>query len=180
MRTALLAAIFLCPCTLAAQPALDPLIRPGDTCESLRAAYGTETKLEGAAHTWKRDGMQIMVLVKPGGPCVAGSVQYSLEPGRTFRTRDGLVLGKDTIADANLKLKGRINSTSFYFVRGQGKAYAMLVVPPSSGFPLKSTYGWLLNPAIESRLHAPPQLADFTSEPVTFYSLDKLDPRETQ
>ena len=54
-----------------------------------------------------------MVLVKPNGPCVASMVEYSVEPGHTYTTRDGIVLGRDTIAEASEKLKGRIDSTSY-------------------------------------------------------------------
>ena len=177
MRAAV-AAPFLFACTLAAQTL--PAIKPGDTCEALRATYGQESQTDGPAHIWKLQSASVHVLVKPGGPCVAGSVQFSADPGHTFRTRDGIALGRDTVAEASVKLKGHINPTSFYFLRGEGKAYAMLVVPPTPAFPYKSTYGWELNPAAASRLQAPPKLTDFTSEPVTFYSLDAPDPREMQ
>lgn len=175
MKTAaVIAAMVLIAGTAAAQAI--PNMKPGDTCEKLRSIYGKEASVDGPAHIWKQGVVEARVLVKPNGPCVAGAVQYSLEPGHTLATRDGIILGSDTAASANVKLKGRINSTSFYFVRGEGKAYAMLEVPPTATFPFKSTYGWLLNPASADKLKGPPQLTDFSTEPVTFYSLDMPDP----
>ena len=178
MKTLAIAAIFLFSHTLAAQTLPD--IRPGQTCEKLRATYGNEDSLEGPAHIWKQEIVEARVLVKPDGPCVAGSVFYYLQPNHTLRTRDGIVLGADTTASAVLKLKGRINSTSFYFIHGEGKAYAMLEVPPSPAFPFKTTYGWQLNSTLTEKLTGPPTLTDFTTEPATFYSIDLPDPRETQ
>jgi hypothetical protein len=175
MRLSAIGAPFLLACTLSAQTT--PNFKPGDTCQALRAAYGKESQLDGALHVWSDATMNLRVFVKPGGPCVAASVNYQIQPGHTFRTRDGIVLGKDTTADARLKLNGRIDNTSFYFLRGEGKAYAQLVVPPTPAFPFKSTYGWQLNSAAESRLKAPPVLSDFTSEPVTFYWIDTPDPQ---
>jgi hypothetical protein len=174
MKIPVVAALFLFACTAGAQGI--PNIKPGDTCERLRAGYGNESSVEGPAHIWNRDVLQITVLVKPNGPCVAGSVRYSLPSGHIVTTRDGIILGKDTTATASLKLKGRINSTSFYFLRGEGKAYAMLEVPPTPAFPFKSTYGWQLNPTLTNKLSAPPQLTDFTNESVTFYSIDNPNP----
>jgi hypothetical protein len=175
---AIAAAAFLLASTAAAQKMLD--IKPGDTCEKLRASYGKELSVEGPAHVWQQGEVNIRVLVKPNGPCVAGSVQYSIDAAHTVATRDGIIVGKDNVASASLKLKGRINSTSFYFVRGEGKAYAMLEVPPTPAFPFKSTYGWVLNPAVANKLKDMPQLTDFTTEPVTFYSLDNPDPQGMQ
>jgi len=175
MKVLAIAAVLLVSRTLAAQALPD--IRPGETCEKLRATYGTESSVEGPAHVWKQGAVKITVLVKPNGPCIAGAAQYSVEPGRTLATRDGVILGSDTTASAALKLKGRINNTSYYFLRGEGKAYAMLEVPPSATFPFKGTYGWLLNQATTEKLKAPPTFADFTSEPVTFYSVDTPDPQ---
>jgi hypothetical protein len=157
-----------------------PDMKPGDTCAKLRAIYGQESSLNGPAHIWKQEIVETRVLVKPNGPCVAGSVFYYIQPSHTLRTRDGIVLGEDTTASAVLKLKGRINSTSFYFIHGEGKAYAKLEIPPSPTFPFKTTYGWQLNSTITEKLKAPPTLTDFTTEPVTFYSIDLPDPRETQ
>ena len=120
------------------------------------------------------------MLVKPSGPCVAGSVEYSIQPGHTFRTRDGIILGKDTIAEASKKLRGRIDANSYMSLRGEGKAYGQLVVPPAAAYPFKSTYSWLLNPAVAAKLSAPPKLTDFTNEPVIVYSIDSPDPQGTQ
>lgn len=164
-----LAALFLFASTLAAQI---PDIKPGDACEKLRAAYGQESSQRGPAHIWQRDAVTIRVLVKPNGPCVAGFVEYSVQPGHTYRTRDGIVLGKDTIADAAQKLKGRIDANSYMSLRGEGKAYGQLVVPPSAANPFTGTYSWLLRPAAADKLTAPPKLADFTTEPALVYSID--------
>lgn len=175
MRTSAIAAIFLLTLTASAQNVPD--IKPGDTCEKLRAAYGKESSQEGPAHIWKQDGVEIRVLVKPGGPCVAGSVEYSIQPGHTFRTRDGIVLGRDTMADAGLKLRGRISGNNYVFLRGEGKAYGQIEAPPTTGFPYKGTYSWQLNQTVAAKLNAPPKLTDFTNEPVTFYSIDAPDPQ---
>ena len=170
MKTLAIAAVFLVACTAAAQSVPD--MKPGDTCEKLRAAYGNESSQEGPAHIWQQDAVTIRVLVKPGGPCVAGWVEYSIQPGHTFRTRDGILLGKDTITEARVKLKGRIDANSFMSLRGEGKAYGQLVVAPIAGYPFKGTYSWLLNPAVADKLSAPPKLTDFTNEPVVVYSID--------
>jgi len=116
------------------------------------------------------------VLVKPNGPCVAGWVEYSIQPGHTFRTPDGIVLGKDTIAEASQKLRGRIDANSYMSLRGEGKAYGQLVVPPTAAFSFTATYSWLLNQAAAARLTAPPRLTDFTNEPVVTYSIDADHP----
>lgn len=163
----------LIACTAAAQAV--PNIKPGDTCEKLRAAYGQESSLDGPAHTWKQGAVTIRVLVKPDGPCVAGTVEFSVEPGHTARTPDGIILGKDTIAEAREKLKGRIDSTSYMSIRWAGKAYGQLVVPPAPANPFTGTYSWLLRPAIADQLTAPPKITDFTSEAVIAYSIDSLD-----
>ena len=169
MKTPAIAAIFLLACTAAAQNVPD--MKPGDTCEKLRAAYGNEASQNGPAHVWQHDGVTIRVLVKPGGPCVAGWVEYSIQPGHTFRTRDGIILGKDTIAEARMKLKGHIDANSYMSLRGEGKAYGQLVVAPSAACPFTVTYSWLLSPAVADRLSAPPKLTDFTNEPAMVYSI---------
>jgi hypothetical protein len=174
MKTFSIVAMLLITCTATAQI---PDIKPGDTCQKLRGAYGNESSQEGPAHTWKQGALTIQVLVRPGGPCVAGSVNFIVEPAHTFTTRDGTVLGKDTIAAAALKLKGRIDNTSYIFMRGAGKAYGQIVVPPIASFPFKSTYSWQLAPARIDKLNTTPTLADFTSEPVNFYTLDPPDPQ---
>jgi hypothetical protein len=102
-------------------------------------------------------------------------VEYSIQPGRTFRTHDGIILGKDTIAEARLKLKGRIDANSYMSLRGEGKAYGQLEVTASAGYPFRGTYSWLLNPAVADKLSAPPKLTDFTNEPVIVYSIDSAD-----
>jgi hypothetical protein len=170
MKIAALAATFLVACTAAAQRVPD--MKPGDTCDKLRALYGKESSEEGPAHIWIEDAVTIRVLVKPNGPCVAGLVEYSIQPGHIFRARDGIILGKDTIAEASQKLKGRIDADSYMSVRGEGKAYGQLVVAPSAAYPFTGTYSWLLNPAVADRLSAPPKRTDFTSEPAIVYSID--------
>ena len=73
-------------------------------------------------------------------------------PGHTLRTRDGIILGKDTIAEARLKLKGRIDPDSYMSVRGEGKAYGQIsVIKPIPAYPFTGTYSWLLNPAVADR-----------------------------
>lgn len=173
MKPPAFAILFLLAWTVAAQSVPD--IKPGDTCDRLRAAYGQESSQKGPAHIWKQGGITIMVLVKPGGPCVAGLVEYSVEPGTTYRTRDGIVLGKDTIAEASQKLQGRIDSTSYMSIRGAGKTYGQLVVPPASANPFTGTYSWLLRQAAADKLTAPPKITDFASESVIVYSIDSRD-----
>jgi hypothetical protein len=173
MKTLAIAAVFLIACTAAAQRVPD--MKPGDTCEKLRATYGNEASQDGPAHVWQQDGLTIRVLVKPGGPCVAGLVEYSIQPGHTFRTHDGIILGKDTIAEARLKLKGRIDANSYVSLRGEGKAYGQLEVAAIAGYPFKGTYSWQLNPAVADKLSTPPKLTDFTNEPVIVYSIDSAD-----
>jgi hypothetical protein len=167
-------AICLITCAAAAQL---PDIKPGDTCEKLRASYGKEASQEGPAHVWTQGPLTIQVLVRPGGRCVAGSVNFIVEPGHTITTHDGIVLGKETIAAAALKLKGRIDNTSYVFIRGGGKAYGQIVVQPVPAFPFKSTYSWQLNQAAADRLKTTPTIADFTSESVNYYTLDPPDPQ---
>ena len=174
MKSLTIAALLLIPCAAAAQL---PDIKPGDTCQKLRAAYGNESSQDGPAHVWKQGALTIQVLVRPGGPCVAGSVNFILDPGHTLTTRDGIILGKDTITAAALKLKGRIDNTSYVYIRWGGKAYGQIVVPPVSSFPFKATYSWQLTPARTAKLKAPPTLADFTSEAVNYYTTDTPDPQ---
>jgi hypothetical protein len=173
MKATAIAAILLFAGTAAAQTVPD--MKPGDTCEKLRASYGKESSQEGPAHTWTRDTVTIRVLVKPNGPCVAGLVEYSIQPGRTFRTRDGIILGEDTIAEAREKLKGRIDANSYMALRGEGKAYGQLVVAPSAAYPFTGTYSWLLRPAAAEKLTGPPKLTDFTNESVIVYSIDSAN-----
>jgi hypothetical protein len=175
MKTTTIALMLLIACTAAAQTIPD--IRPGETCERLRARFGAESSAQGPAHTWKQGALTVTVLVKPNGPCVAGSVQYSVEPGHVFITRDGILLGKDTFVAASLKLKGRINDTNYVSIRGEGKAYGQLEAPPTPTFPFKGTYSWQLNPAAAQKLSAPPERTDFSDEPVTFYSVNTPDPQ---
>ena len=173
MKTSAIAAVLLIACTASAQRVPD--MKPGDTCEKLRATYGKESSQEGPAHVWQQDAVTIRVLVKPGGPCVAGLVEYSIQPGHTFRTHDGIILGRDTIAEAILKLKGRIDANSYMSLRGEGKAYGQLEVAAIAGYPFKGTYSWLLNPSVAGKLSAPPKLTDFTNEPAIVYSIDSAD-----
>jgi hypothetical protein len=173
MKTLATAAAFLIACTAAAQNVPD--MKPGDSCDKLRANYGNEASQDGPAHVWQQEGVTIRVLVRPGGPCVAGWVEYSIQPGHTFRTHDGIILGRDTLAEARVKLKGRIDANSYMSLRGEGKAYGQLVVAPTAGYPFKGTYSWLLNPTAADKLSAPPKLTDFTNEPVIVYSMDSAD-----
>ena len=173
MKTAAIAAIFCLAYPLAAQTIPD--IKPGDTCEKIRAGYGQESSLEGPAHIWKREAVSVRVLVKSNGPCVAGLVEFDVQPGHTCTTGDGIILGKDTIADAIQKLKGRIDSNSYMSVRGEGKAYGQLVVSPTPANKFTGTYSWLLRQSIADKLSAPPRLSDFTTEPVAVYSIDSAD-----
>jgi hypothetical protein len=152
-------------------------MKPGDTCDKLRATYGKESSHEGPAHTWEQDIVKIVVLVIPNGPCVAGTVNYYIQPGHTFRTRDGIILGRDTIAEAGTKLKGRIGIDSYMSIRWAGKAYGQLVTQPISAFPFKSTYSWQLNQAATQKLKDPPKLTDFTNEPAILYTIDHPDPQ---
>lgn len=170
MKAATVAALLLMVGTAAAQAVPD--IKPGDTCDRLRARYGNEVSQEGPAHIWKQNGITIRVLVKPNGPCVAGLVEYSVEPGHTYTTRDGIILGRDTINEAKRKLQGRIDDTSYMSIRGAGKAYGQLVVPPSATNPFQGTYSWLLRRAVADTETAPPKLTDFTNEPVIVYSFE--------
>jgi hypothetical protein len=169
MKIPAIAALMLIACTASAQQVPD--MKPGDTCEKLRASYGNESSQDGPAHIWMEDAVEIRVLVKPGGPCVAGFVEYSIQPGHAFRTSYGIVLGKDTIAEARMKLKGHIDANSYMSLRGEGKAYGQLVVAPSAACPFTVTYSWLLSPAVADRLSAPPKLTDFTNEPAMVYSI---------
>ena len=153
-----------------------PDIRPGDTCEKLRATYGKETSLDGPAHNWKQGALTIQVLVKPGGPCVAGGVNLTVAPGAVFRTREGILLGKDTMAEAAAKLSGRIHDTWYIFWRGEGKAYGQIEVPPTRAYPYKQTYSWQLKPAAAAKLTDLPTKANFTNETSIFYSIDPPDP----
>jgi hypothetical protein len=173
MKIPAITAICLFACTASAQRVPD--MKPGDTCEKLRATYGNESSQEGPAHIWQLDAVTIRVLVKPDGPCVAGWVEYSIQPGHTFRTRDGIILGQDTIAVASQKLKGRIDANSYMSLRGEGKAYGQLVVQPIPAYPFTGTYSWELSPAVADKLSAPPKRTDFTNEPVIVYSIDALD-----
>lgn len=170
MKATAIAAVLLLAGTASAQTIPD--MKPGDTCEKLRAIYGKEISQDGPAHIWKQGAVEIRVLVKPNGRCVAGLVEYSVQPGHTFTTHDGIILGKDTIAEARQKLRGRIDADSYMSVRGEGKAYGQLVVAPSAAYPFTGTYSWLLSPAVADKLSGPPKLADFTNEPVTVYSID--------
>jgi len=166
--TAIAALLFACP--LVAQTVPD--IKPGDSCEALRVTYGKESSQEGPFLNWQRDAVKIRVFVKPNGPCVTASVSYFVEPGHTFTTRDGIVLGRDTLAEASLKLKGRVDSNNIVFIRGEGKAYANLEAPPTPTFPFNGIYLWQLNQAIADKLTAPPKLNDFTREPALYYSIN--------
>ena len=157
-----------------------PDIKPGDSCEKLRANYGKELSVEGPAHTWKQGALTIQVLVKPGGPCVTGAVNFILGPGHILATRDGVALGKDTMAEAAAKLKDRINDTNYIFIRGEGKAYGQIEVPPTRAYPYKQTYSWQLNPGATVKLTRLPTKADFTSETANYYSIDPPDPGTLQ
>jgi len=157
-----------------------PNIKPGDSCDELRSRYGNEVSQQGPAHVWKQAGLTIQVLVRPGGPCVAGSVNFTVEPGSVFRTRDGVLLGRETMPEAAAKLKGRIDDTSYVFIRGEGKAYGQIVVPPSAAFPYKQTFSWQLRQSAADKLTTTPVRADFSSETVNFYTVDPPDPQGTQ
>jgi hypothetical protein len=157
-----------------------PNIKPGDRCEKLRGTYGKEVSLEGPAHVWKQGALTIQVLVRPGGPCVAGAVNFIVEPGSVFKTRDGILLGKDTMSEAAAKLRGRINDTNYIFIRGEGKAYGQIEVPPSAAYPYKQTYSWQLRQSAAGKLTTTPVRADFTSEIVNFYTVDPPDPQGMQ
>lgn len=157
-----------------------PDIRPGDSCEKLRASYGKESSLDGPAHVWKQGALTIQVLVRPNGPCVAGSVNFLIAPGSIFRTREGILLGKDTMAEVAAKFSGRIHDTWYIFWRGEGKAYGQIEVPPTRAYPYKQTYSWQLNPGAAAKLTEMPTKVTFTNEPVTFYSIDPPDPGTLQ
>jgi hypothetical protein len=173
MKASVIVAVLLTACAAAAQNIPD--IRPGDTCEKLRARFGTESSAQGPAHIWRQGALTITVLVKPNGPCVAGAVDYSVDAGHVFITRDGILLGKDTLVAASLKLKGRINDNNYISLRGEGKAYGQIEAPPTPSFPFKGTYSWQLNQAAAQKLNAPPKRSDFSDEPVIFYSVDTPD-----
>lgn len=74
-------------------------------------------------------------------------------------------------------MKGRINDTNYMSLRGEGKAYGQIEVPPTTAFPFKGTYSWLLRQAAAQKLDAPPKRTDFSDEPVIFYSIDPPDPQ---
>jgi hypothetical protein len=164
-------------CTAMAQL---PDIRPGDTCEKLRASYGKENSIEGPAHNWKQGAVTIQVLVRPAGPCVTGAVNYLLAQGSVFRTHEGILLGKDTMAEAAAKLGGRIHDTWYIFWRGEGKAYGQIEVPPTKAYPFKQTYSWQLNRAAAARLTDLPTKASFTTESANYYTIDPPDPGTLQ
>ena len=153
-----------------------PDIRPGDACEKLRATYGKESSIEGPAHNWKQGALTIQVLVRPGGPCITGAVNYILAQGSVFRTREGILLGKDTMAEAAAKLGGRIHDTWYIFWRGEGKAYGQIEVPPTKTYPYKQTYSWQLNPTATAKLTELPTKTNFTTETANYYTIDPPDP----
>lgn len=159
--------------TVAAQAVPD--MKPGDTCDKLRAAYGNELSQDGPAHIWRQNGVTIRVLVRPDGPCVAGDVEYSVDAGHTYTTRDGIILGKDTISEAKRKLQGRIDDTSYMSILWAGKAYGQFVVPPSRSVPFTGTYSWQLRKSVAGALTGPPKFTDFMNEPAIAYSIDVRD-----
>ncbi len=173
MKTVIAVAFLTISCAAMAQI---PDIRPGDSCDKLRAAYGKETSLDGPAHNWQQGALTIQVLVRPGGPCVAGSINFTIQPGSVLRTREGILLGKDTMSEVAAKLSGRIHDTWYIFWRGEGKAYGQIEVPPTGPYPYKQTYSWQLNPAATAKLTDLPTKANFTTETVKFYSIDPPDP----
>ena len=174
MNRIVIAALLLVTSAASAQL---PNIHPGDSCEKLRTTYGKESSQQGPAHTWKQGALTIQILVRPNGPCVAGAVNFIVDSGSVFRTREGILLGKDTMAQTAARLKDRINDTNYIFIRGEGRAYGQIEVPPSAAFPYKQTYSWQLNPAATAKLTKLPTKADFTTESVNYYTIDPPDPQ---
>jgi hypothetical protein len=149
-----------------------PRIIPGDTCQKARSLLGKETDGDQFSLNWNRNDMKVSVF--PDSHCIIRSVTYFIESGRTFTTPDGVVLGKDTIAEVETKLKGRITESSPFVSEGEGHVSAELELPPTSSFPFKTIYFWGLDDVLTNRLHHDPQMSDFTNEKVESYSLDTV------
>jgi hypothetical protein len=147
-----------------------PNILPGDSCDKVRALYGKETEAEKYAKTWKRDNIQVWMQVDKR--CIATTVMYFIQRGHTASTLDGVILGRDTVADATQKLLPRLSGNTASIWQGEGQVHAALELPPSLDLPFKSSYDWALPENIIGRLKREPALSDFTSEAVYSYSIE--------
>ena len=145
-------------------------ILPGVSCENVRALLGKESEGDRYSLNWKLKDIEISVF--PDSHCIVRSVMYFVKPGHRFATPDGVILGKDTIADAKAKLKDRISESSPFISEGEGHIQEEVELRPTSTFPFKSIYSWSLDWEKTEKLHREPLTTDFTTEPVEAYTVD--------
>jgi hypothetical protein len=149
-----------------------PLIAPGDTCDKIRTAYGNERSLHWATPTsgtisWELDDLHIFAEVAK--PCTISSIIFTVNPGRTATTPDGVILGGDTMQSATQKLPPALKQTSW---GGDGQKHVELEIPQPVGSSSSTSYGWVLKDATATKIgRREAMLSDFTDEKVKSYDV---------
>jgi hypothetical protein len=148
------------------------MIRPGETCAQARALLGKESSSDQFTLVWKQHDKEISIF--PGSHCVITGALYSANPGQTFVTPDGIVVGRDSLSEAMQKLKSVAANTSPFISEPEGQIITEIEIPPTPEFPFKKIYSWELTPGVAAKLERDPQISDFTSEPTDSYSVDTI------
>jgi hypothetical protein len=178
--------------TVDAKPGLVPAVFPGDRCEKALTTYGkpTETDDKEGEFDWNFGGYSITVEFDPAaekkGRCVVQGVVVLVIPGEAQRaTADGIVLGKNTLADVENGLAARLPKEARCVWTSQGSWFGDLSVAASKSFPYETTYTAMLPPdAVDDDPDGEtpkgannPRFEDFELLPVNQYRLDPAGSR---
>lgn len=141
-----------------------PRLLPGDSCSKAIALMGKPQERNEFLMSWDLKGLSVSAGISV--ECVVRGVFFVVDDGALFRTRDGIVLGRDTVGAVERRLakSGAAISTE----APEGNWVALITVPARVGFPHQTVYSskWKF-----LELEKEPSLESLRREPVGIYEL---------
>jgi len=156
-----------------------PTIPVGKAIEEVQKTLGAPSEKQGNSWDWRIEGCSLTVRTGDSRRIRSYSVTCA-QPGKSLRTPDGVVLGKDTLADVREKLKDRILPEKQDFGMVDGVWFLSVYARSQSGTPEVCHYNWYLNDGIpeEAAIVAsedPPTPEIFKHVVVNQYAVDARD-----
>jgi hypothetical protein len=151
-----------------------PILVPGDTCERASDLYGRPTEKDEFGGTWEKQDFK--AFIGANSKCVITGIDVEVKPGHHTTTPDGIVLGLNTVADAERILRSRISVGSESVEGPEGIWEAKITFAPEPGSSYKASYIAILKPETASQMNRDPVFADFRSVTVSGYGLDTIGP----
>ncbi|MGD0920648.1 MAG: hypothetical protein ABSA70_02650 [Terriglobia bacterium] len=166
------------PSTPSYQPI--PKITLGEALEEVQKMLGAPSKEEDRHWGWRIEGGSVTAKTDASGRITSYFVGW-LPGGKPLLTPDGVLLGKDTLADVREKLAGRILPEKEDFGAIEGVWFLSVYARSQSGMSEICSYNWHLNDgipedaAIVATQPGFPTPEMFRNVPVRQYAVDARD-----